>query len=180
MVKKRPCLFLDRDGVLIEDVGYPYREDQIRIMPGAFELIRWARGKGYHVVVISNQAGIAKGLFGVSEYDSFTKILSERFAAAGATVDAWYYCPYHPEAKVAQYKMDSECRKPRPGMYHQALKDLPIDADRSIMVGDKDSDVLDGVKMDTFLIKGRYPLTAPRPVFENLKQLLAHFEEVYG
>ncbi len=170
---------MDRDGVLIEDVGYPHREEQIRIMPGAPELVRWARDKGYLVVVLSNQAGIAKGLFGVPEYELFTQALGRRLKELKAPVDAWYYCPYHPEAKVPEFRKDSECRKPRPGMFLQALKDLPIDPARTIMVGDKDSDVLEGVTPETYLIKGNYPLKSQCPAFPSLIELLAHFKDKY-
>lgn len=155
---KKPALFLDRDGVIIEDVGYPHRPSQLKIFPEIYEMIRLARNRGHWIIGLSNQAGIAKGLFSENDLQEFTDLLQAELAKKEANLDAIYYCPYHPQAKLSEYKKDSVQRKPGPGLLLRAAQDFRIDLTNSWMIGDKPSDVLEQLKIRTLLIKGNYEL----------------------
>ena len=136
------AVFLDRDGVLIEDTGYPHVESEMRITPGAPEAVRRLNTLGYLAVIITNQSGVARGLFTLEQMHRFNDALVRRFAAKGARIAAVYACPYHAEAKIEAYRHpDHPDRKPNPGMILRALNEWPVDVSRSIMIGDKPSDL---------------------------------------
>lgn len=138
----RPAVFLDRDGVLIEDVGYPHREADLRLIPGAAEAVRRWNDEGRVVVVVTNQSGVARGLFPLERMEAFNALLVARLAEAGARIDAVYACPFHPEAVEDRWRHpDHPDRKPNPGMILRAAEDLDLDLSRSILIGDKDSDM---------------------------------------
>jgi D-glycero-D-manno-heptose 1,7-bisphosphate phosphatase len=137
----RPAAFLDRDGVINVDEGYTYRPEALRFIPGAPEAIRRLNEAGYLVVVVTNQSGVARGLYTEAEMDAFHAHLQARLAEHGARLDAIYACPYHPEATIPIYRQDHPDRKPRPGMILRALHDLAIDRDRSFLIGDQDTDI---------------------------------------
>jgi D,D-heptose 1,7-bisphosphate phosphatase len=137
---RRPALFLDRDGVINVDVGYPHLPDQIQWLDGALGAIRLANDRGYRVVVVTNQAGVARGYYTEETVVSLHRWMQERFAEAGAHVDQFYYCPHHPEAAVPSYRMCCDCRKPLPGMLLRALAG-DIRRESSLLVGDKPTDV---------------------------------------
>lgn len=140
----RPALFLDRDGVINVDHGYVHRPENFEFMPGIFKLVRAANERGYLVVVVTNQAGIGRGYYSEAQFLLLTDWMKERFKAEGARIDAVYFCPFHPEHGVGEYRRESECRKPGPGMLLQAKKDLNVDLIKSILVGDKPSDIAAG------------------------------------
>jgi D-glycero-D-manno-heptose 1,7-bisphosphate phosphatase len=140
----RPALFLDRDGVINVDHGYVHRPEDFEFMPGIFKLVRAANERGYLVVVVTNQAGIGRGYYSEAQFLSLTEWMKERFKAESARIDAVYFCPFHPEHGVGEFRRESECRKPGPGMLLQAEKDLDIDLRGSILVGDKPSDMAAG------------------------------------
>jgi D-glycero-D-manno-heptose 1,7-bisphosphate phosphatase len=138
----RPCLFLDRDGVLNVDVGYPHRADQLQWIDGAREAVRLANEAGYLVIVVTNQAGVARGYYTEEQVAAFHDVMAGDLARAEAHVDAWYHCPFHADATVARYKAsDHPDRKPNPGMLLRAMTEWPIDAQRSLLIGDKPSDI---------------------------------------
>lgn len=136
----RRAAFLDRDGVINVDFGYTHRPEDLAFTPTAIEAIRLLNEAGYWVVVVTNQSGVARGLYGVSDIDRFHARMQDVLAQRGARIDAFYYCPYHPEGSVAEYASDHEDRKPRPGMLLRAMRDLPIEREGSFMIGDKPSD----------------------------------------
>jgi D-glycero-D-manno-heptose 1,7-bisphosphate phosphatase len=140
----RPALFLDRDGVLNHDHGYVGSQDRWDWMDGAREAVALATSHGWHVFVVTNQAGIARGLYGEPEVDALLRWLADELRRAGGTLDDWRYCPYHTEGKVDAYRRDSDWRKPAPGMLLDLLKTWEVDARHCIMVGDKDSDIQAG------------------------------------
>lgn len=180
MAKKqelRPCLFLDRDGVINVDKGYLYRPEEIELMPGIIDLIQWAKNKQFLVIVLTNQSGIARGLYTEEDYQKFTVVLSNILKSHKAPVDAWYHCPYHPQGTLEGYGQLSELRKPRPGLYYQALKEWPIDKEKSFMVGDKESDVLEEINLKTYLIRGQYEIKKHSLVFNDLHELLDYLKE---
>ena len=136
------AVFLDRDGVLIEDSGYPHREDQLVMMPGAAEAVRRLNGMGYVVIIVTNQSGVARGLFSEKQMHDFNALVVRRLAAKGARIQAVYACPYHSEARdPAYFHADHPDRKPNPGMILRAAADHDIDLKRAFMIGDQPSDI---------------------------------------
>ena len=136
-----PALFLDRDGVINVDRGYVHQPEEVEFIYGIFELCRAARHAGYLRVVVTNQAGIGRGLYTERDFEALTDWMRQRFDAEGAPLDGVYYCPTHPTAGVGVYRIESDRRKPAPGMILQAARDLAIDLPASILVGDKESDI---------------------------------------
>lgn len=138
----RPALFLDRDGVLNEDPGYVYRWEDFRWIPGARETVAAFNRAGWLVIVVTNQSGIGRGYYTEADMHTLHARMSEALAAAGSHIDAFYHAPHHPDAKLDIYRHpDPPDRKPNPGMILRALAEWPIDRERSILVGDKPSDL---------------------------------------
>ena len=146
-MKKNTAVFLDRDGTINEEVGYLDSLDKLKIIPSAYEAIRLINESGMKVVVISNQAGVARGFF----TEDFVKVTHEHLQTAlrqqGATIDNFYYCPHHPTEGIEPYRQVCNCRKPAPGMLLQAAQDLNIDLKRSYLVGDRFNDMEAGKKI---------------------------------
>ncbi len=141
MERGAPALFLDRDGVINEEVGYLHRPEEVRWVDGIFSLARTARGLGYKLVVVTNQSGIARGYYTTAQFQALMEWMGEHFQREGAPLDAVYHCPYHPEHGVGEWKREHEDRKPGPGMLLRAARDLGLDLARSVMVGDRCGDV---------------------------------------
>lgn len=141
---KRPALFLDRDGVINVDHGYVHKPEEFQFIDGIFDLVTAANRAGYLVVVVTNQAGIGRGYFSEAQFCDLNHWMMRRFAAHGCQIDAVYFCPYHPEHGIGPYLRDSSFRKPLPGMFLQAERELTVDMDRSILIGDKASDIAAG------------------------------------
>lgn len=146
-MKKNIAVFLDRDGTINEEVGYLDSLDKLKIIPGTYEAIRLINESEMKAVVISNQAGVARGLFP----EDFVKITHEYLQNAlrkkGAYIDNFYYCPHHPTEGIEPYRQVCNCRKPAPGMLLQAAQDLNIDLTRSYLVGDRFNDMEAGKKI---------------------------------
>ena len=138
------AVFFDRDGTLIHDPGYLNHPDQVQVMDGVAEAVKEFQVLGYKTVVASNQSGVARGVVSVETLERIHDRLRELLAAKGATLDAIYYCPYHPEGTVPEYRKDSDWRKPRPGMLLAAAQEMDLDLSRSWMIGDSDRDVQAG------------------------------------
>ncbi len=139
-LQQRPAIFLDRDGTLNEDSGYLYEISAWRWLPGAVEALAMLSQKGYALVVISNQSGIARGYYTAADVHTLHTWLNTTLAKEGLCIDAFYHCPHHPE-----FSEPCSCRKPSPHMLLQAAQDLQLDLSRSYMVGDKISDVQAGL-----------------------------------
>lgn len=136
------ALFLDRDGVINADRGYVHRIDEFEFIPGIFELARFAvQELRWPIVVITNQAGIGRGLFDEASYRALTDWMSERFRLEGAPLARVYHCPFHPVLGVGAYRCDHDWRKPKPGMILQAAADFDLDLSRSVLIGDQISDI---------------------------------------
>ncbi|NNN20332.1 MAG: HAD family hydrolase [Acidimicrobiaceae bacterium] len=140
MSNPTPCLFLDRDGVLNVDAGYIGFAERIVWMPGVAEAITHFNKLGWRVIVVSNQSGVARGMFTLSDVDRLNEWMSNVLARQGARVDQFYVCPYHPEGTVAQYRAEHYDRKPSPGMIERAIQDWNIDRHNSFLVGDREID----------------------------------------
>jgi D-glycero-D-manno-heptose 1,7-bisphosphate phosphatase len=141
MSMKRKVLFLDRDGVINHEVGYLHRAEDVRWVEGIFELCKVAVGLGYRLVVVTNQSGIARGMYSETQYEELTEWMLEEFVKRGVALDAVYYCPFHPDG-VGKYKKEHDDRKPGTGMLRRAAKDLKVELSASVMVGDRCSDMV--------------------------------------
>lgn len=139
-MKKKPALFLDRDGVINIDHAYVHRKEDFEFVDGIFELVAAAKEAGYLVVVVTNQAGIGRGYYTEADFHKLMGWVREQFTARGGCIDAIYFCPYHPEYGIGQYRRESDFRKPAPGMLLRAAEELEIDLKNSILIGDKISD----------------------------------------
>jgi D-glycero-D-manno-heptose 1,7-bisphosphate phosphatase len=144
MSGKSKAVFLDRDGTIIEDSGYINSPDQIKFIPGSIEAIKQLNQAGYKVVIISNQAGVARGLLSENMLQTIDKLIHRQVLSGGGHIDASYYCPHHPEHGAYPYKQVCECRKPHPGLIKRAVRDKNLELSGSFMVGDKSSDVETG------------------------------------
>ena len=136
-----PAVFLDRDGTLIEEAGYLDDLDRIALFPSTVDALRVLARGGYRLVVITNQSGIALGLFDEPFVRRTHEALQARLVAGGARIDGYYFCPHHPAGQVADLTQICECRKPAPALVHRAAEDLGIDLSRSWMIGDRWGDV---------------------------------------
>lgn len=140
----RPAVFLDRDGVLVEEVGFIRDPVDLKVLPGVAQALR-SLAPSFRLVVITNQSGIARGIYNEEDLLAIHQELSRRLAQEGASVEAFYYCPHYPDGSVPAYSVDCECRKPKPGMFRQASSDLGIPFSGSYMIGDTTRDVIAGL-----------------------------------
>jgi D-glycero-D-manno-heptose 1,7-bisphosphate phosphatase len=154
----RPAIFLDRDGVLIEDSHYLGQPERVRLIPGAAEAVAALNRAGWPVVVVTNQSGVARGLFSYESVGDVHTHLAEQLATYGAAVAGFYFCPHHPDAEVAAFRAACECRKPKAGMLLTAAADLGLDPARSWMVGDRVTDLQAGAAVGarTILVRTGY------------------------
>jgi len=139
-MKKNTAIFLDRDGTINEEVGYLDSLDKLKIIPASYQAIKLINLNGMKTVVISNQAGIAKGLFTEEFVHEINNIIQADLQKHGADIDKFYYCPHHPEGNGI-YRQNCNCRKPAPGMLLQAAQELDIDLTQSYFVGDRFRDM---------------------------------------
>jgi len=138
------ALFLDRDGVINVDYGYVHNKKDFHFIEHIFELVRYANSLDFLVVVITNQAGIARGLYSEDDFNKLTLWMNNQFISNGAKIDKTYFCPYHEDGVIKKYAKDSFLRKPNPGMIDMACEELNIDPKKSILVGDKETDIIAG------------------------------------
>ena len=138
---RRPAVFLDRDGTIIEDVGYLNEIERMVLFPWSIDAIRALNRARFVVVVVTNQSGVARKYFADAFVAETHRALDERLAAGGARIDAYYYCPHHPDGTLAEYSGPCDCRKPAPGLVERAARDLGLDVTRSFVVGDTRRDV---------------------------------------
>ncbi|MDF1577850.1 MAG: D-glycero-beta-D-manno-heptose 1,7-bisphosphate 7-phosphatase [Desulfurivibrionaceae bacterium] len=141
IAKKRPAVFLDRDGTINEQMGYVNHPSRFVLLPGSAAAIRMLNEHGIPVLVVTNQSGLARGYFPSELLDEVHAKMIEMLAAAGATVDGIYVCPHHPEASDERYRADCDCRKPKPGLFLRAAREHNIDLAASYVVGDRWSDL---------------------------------------
>ncbi|MDB2386029.1 D-glycero-beta-D-manno-heptose 1,7-bisphosphate 7-phosphatase [Shewanella sp.] len=138
----KQAVFLDRDGVINVDHGYVHSVDDFEYIDGVFEACAALKKSGYLLAVVTNQSGIARGMYSEEQFHSLTEWMDWNFSDKGIELDGIYYCPHHAEKGLGEYKVDCDCRKPKPGMLNSAAQFLNIDLSRSVMVGDKRDDML--------------------------------------
>ena len=167
----QPAVFLDRDGTINVEKSYLYRFEDWEWIPGAKEAIRKFKQLGYRIVVVTNQAGIARGLYKPSDVDQLHALVQQELAGIESTIDAFYYCPHHPDISG-----DCTCRKPAPGMILQAALDLNLDLAHSWIIGDKLIDVQAGYAagVKSIMVRTGYGIDqqnhikSETPVFDSL------------
>lgn len=137
----RRAAFIDRDGVINKEHGYVHRVEDFHLLPGVVEGLRALQQGGYALVVVTNQAGIARGLYTEADYARLTRHMTDTLAAHGVALTAVYHCPHHPTAGVGALRTDCDCRKPAPGMLQRAAREHGLDLAASVLVGDKGSDI---------------------------------------
>jgi D-glycero-D-manno-heptose 1,7-bisphosphate phosphatase len=171
MAIARPAVFLDRDGTLIEEAGYLDRLERLLFYPYTVDAVRLLNRAGFVVVVITNQAGIARGIVAPAFVQAAHDHIAARLAAGGARVDAFYHCPHHPQAAVEALRVACECRKPKPGLLRRAAAEHSLDLARSFVVGDRWHDLEAGAALGVrgVLVRTGYGAAeerAPRPGVE--------------
>ena len=139
-----PAAFIDRDGVINAELDYVHRIADFHVLPGVFDGLRQLAAQGFELVVVTNQAGIAKGLYTEQDFQQLTRHMLALFEAQGIRVIDVLHCPHHPKGVVPRFAIDCDCRKPAPGMLLRAADRHRLDLTRSVMVGDKTSDTLAG------------------------------------
>lgn len=144
MTDKVPAIFLDRDGTMNVDHGYVHEIDNFQFIDGVIEAMQELKKMGYALVMVTNQSGIARGMFSEDTFMKLTEWMDWSLADRDIDLDGIYFCPHHPEAVVEEYRQQCDCRKPEPGMLLAAEKELNIDMAASYMVGDKIDDMLAG------------------------------------
>jgi D-glycero-D-manno-heptose 1,7-bisphosphate phosphatase len=144
--ESRPAVFLDRDGTISEEVGYVNHIDRLRLFPWTALALRKLNEAGMAVVVVTNQSGVGQGYFPEELVLRVHERIREELASQGARVDAFYYCPHHPNARLAAYRKVCRCRKPETGMLEQAAADLGVDLGSAYVVGDSTRDIETGFK----------------------------------
>jgi D-glycero-D-manno-heptose 1,7-bisphosphate phosphatase len=175
----REAVFLDRDGTLIEEVNYLASPEQVRLLPGAAEAVRRLNDAGLLVVVVTNQAGVARGYFPEIRVAEVHEHLSRLLGEFGAKIDAYYHCPHHPSEGVGAYRVDCDCRKPKPGLLLTAARELDIALSRSWMIGDKLSDAEAGAAAGccTLLVRTGHGKDLPSAVADLTAAVALVFRE---
>jgi D-glycero-D-manno-heptose 1,7-bisphosphate phosphatase len=145
----RRAIIMDRDGTVCEEVGYVNHVDRVRLLPRSAAAIRAANEAGFQTVVVTNQAGVARGYFAESLVDEVHDRVRELLAEQGARLDGIYYCPHHPDVGPPAYRKECACRKPSPGMLERARDEMGIDLRTSYMIGDSVKDLGAGHRAGT-------------------------------
>ena len=155
------CVFADRDGTLIEEVGYLDRVERVALYPWTADAIRALNRAGLPIVLVSNQSGVARGFFPEAVVEEVHRHMAALLGAGGARIDAYYYCPHHPDGRVAEYTMACDCRKPGRGLVDRAVRDIGIEPERSYVIGDRWLDVglARAVGARALLVRTGYGLT---------------------
>lgn len=173
--EKKPAVFLDRDGVLVEEKGYVSSEEEMNIFPYSMECIKKIKEMGYYAIVITNQSGVARGFFSEEKLKEMNAFLIKKL-----DLDALYYCPHHEKGSVLKYKCTCKCRKPGIGLIERACIDFNIDLKHSLFVGDRASDIQTGknAKMKTILLESGYgtlhleEMVSPDYIMNDLREVI--------
>lgn len=137
----RPAVFFDRDGVLNIDTDYLFEIDKFVWVDGAIDAVKATNDAGYFAFVVTNQSGVARGLYREADIQTLHDWMARELEAQGAHIDAFEYCPFHPDGSIERYRRASERRKPQPGMIVDLLNKFPVDVSRSFVIGDRPSDI---------------------------------------
>ncbi len=176
------ALFLDRDGVINKEINYLHRIEDFKFIDGIFELCHFFLQRRYLLIVITNQAGIARGFYTEEDFHRLTDWMLERFEDQGIHIQQTYYCPFHQEAVLEEYRQDSFDRKPNPGMILRAQNEHNIDLAQSVLLGDKESDIEAGLNAGVghnilFREGGGSVNSKAERVISTLPQALTYFSD---
>ena len=180
----RRAVFLDRDGTLVEEAGYLDRLERLVFFPYSVDAVRLLNRADLAVVIVTNQAGIARGIFKETFVAEAHRHITTRLGAGGARVEAFYYCPHHPEAVIGAYRQTCDCRKPQPGLLKRAAADLGLALDQSFVIGDRWHDLEAGQRVGArgVLVRTGYgkteeaapqPSVAPAAIVNNLMEAVS-------
>lgn len=139
------AIFLDRDGVIIKDLGYVYKPKDLYFLPHAIDGLLKLKRLGFLLIVISNQSGVARGLFTIEDVEKFNAYMTNKLLMHGVKLDAIYFCPHHPDGIIPEFKIQCSCRKPNISLLLKAKQDFNIKLEDSYIIGDKDSDITTGL-----------------------------------
>ena len=143
----KPAVFLDRDGVLVQDVDLLNRREDVRLLAGVPEALGLLKRAGYSIQVVSNQTVVARGLASETDVCALNEYIQQIIEhSGGPRLDGWYFCPHHPKANVPAYRINCECRKPQPGLLLRAANEHGLDLSASYMVGDRITDIIAGAR----------------------------------
>lgn len=175
---KRPAVFMDRDGTISEEVGYVNHPSRYKVFPFSAEAVRLLNERGWLAILVTNQAGVARGYFTEDLIGEVHGVLRGELEREGARLDAIYYCAHHPSVGETPYRYDCDCRKPKPGLIMRAAEELDIDLAKSWMIGDRYSDVVlahnAGVRSGFVMTGyGRGEWEYQRPAWEHQPELVA-------
>jgi len=165
------AIFLDRDGVIIEDAGYPHRSEDLVLIESILPYLQFGKEKGFLLIIVTNQSGIARGIFTVEEYERFQEYVEYILMCRNIFIDKTYYCPFHIEGNIEKYSINHNDRKPNPGMILKAIVDFDIDIELSIMIGDRESDIIQLPGLRSYLIRGNYPVDRNIQVYESYEEI---------
>lgn len=175
----RKAVFFDRDGVINKDHGYVGTRNRFEFLPKVPESLATLKKMGYLTILVTNQSGIARGMFTIEDFESLTEYMQHELKTYQAAFDGIYFCPHHPQAQIAAFRCDCSCRKPKPGMFFWAQKEFDIDLEHSIMVGDHSSDIeaAQSAGIKTLILVGDHLATDSHKVpqaqcFANLEQFV--------
>lgn len=166
----KKALFLDRDGVINIEKDYLYKIEDFEFIDGIFEVCKKYQDLGYAIIVVTNQSGIARGMYTERNFRQLTRWMHAQFLAQGITLTAVYHCPHHPEISG-----ECECRKPKPGMFLEAQEEHNIDLKNSLLIGDKERDIeaaLNAGLQESYLFTQRDEQTKATKIIHTLKELL--------
>ncbi|WP_294461197.1 D-glycero-beta-D-manno-heptose 1,7-bisphosphate 7-phosphatase [uncultured Ruminobacter sp.] len=184
----KAAVFLDRDGVINVEKDYVYTIDEFEFIEDSIEALKIIQDKGYALVVVTNQSGIARGYYTEEDFLKLTEWMDWCLIDRGVTLDGIYYCPHHPEKGIGKYKVDCNCRKPKAGLIFDAVNQLDIDLGRSVMVGDKVSDIEcgknAGIKRN-YLVRSGHAISAEDEkkatgVYKDLMALAKDLADING
>jgi D-glycero-D-manno-heptose 1,7-bisphosphate phosphatase len=168
---KDRVVFLDRDGTINKEVDYLYKIEDFEFIPNAPEAIKIFHELGYKVIVITNQAGVARGYYKETDIEILHKYIDKLLEKGGTYINAYYYCPHHPDGTVKEYSYQCNCRKPETGMIDQAIRDYDVDLGRSILIGDKEIDIKTGKNSGigkSYLVKSGHDIEEDTTQADNI------------
>ena len=170
LLQKKPALFLDRDGVINIEKNYLHKKEDFEFIDGIFDVCQWYVDKGYCIIVVTNQSGIARGYYSEDDFANLTVWMVDSFQQQGIHIEKVYHCPHHPDISG-----ECDCRKPKPGMLLEAAKDFDIDLEYSVLVGDSERDIqaayAAGLK-ETYLFTSEKTTTQASKNIHTLKELI--------
>jgi D-glycero-D-manno-heptose 1,7-bisphosphate phosphatase len=182
-----PALFLDRDGVINQEINYLHRIEDFEFIPGIFSACRFFQARGYRLIVVTNQAGIGRGYYSEADFHTLNSWMLAQFQRQGIHITHTYFSPYHPTEGIGSYRCDHADRKPNPGMLHRAQQDWQIDLSQSILVGDKESDIQAGLRAglsQTILVRSGHKIdetnTRASAIVDSLAELPGLWPDLWG